>query len=155
MLRLHRVRWPENRADFVDAWHWMREQPELYNFEAGYDSFGDFTEPPLERIEFALRRDGELIGFAYLIYKGTKCCQFCLITPPGPRVRSLLALLQCLEREYFETLGFTYVFAVCPDDPRYDRPRRLSLMFGLLPMKESPHVFEYTHFDYEQRTKGA
>lgn len=152
MLKLHRVNWPQDQADYVDAWHWMREQPELYSQVVGFESFGDFVEHPGEQIDFALRQDSELIAFASLVLKGRKSCEFELITPARPRVRSILALLRELRREYFETLGFTYFYAIYPDDPRYDRPRRLCRMFGL--KEASRHVFEFTIFDHFQKEQS-
>jgi hypothetical protein len=145
-MRLHRINFPTDRMDYATAWSWMREQPDLYSEIIGFDSFGDFVEHPGEQIDFALKQDGELIAFASLVLKGRRSCEFELITPPRPRVRSILALLRELRDQYFEVLEFLYFFVVYPDDPRYGRPRRLCKMFGL--RQNGPHVFDYSYLDH-------
>jgi hypothetical protein len=152
VLRLHRIQWPENRADFIDAWNWAREQPELYSEVVGYDDFSEFTHHPGEQIDFALRQDGELIAFASLVLRPHKSCEFELITPARPRVRSILALLRELQREFFETLGFVLLYVNYSDDPRYDRPRRLCRMFG---WREHPkNHFEFSYLDHQAAQAG-
>jgi hypothetical protein len=146
MLELYRITYPEYRSLYTIAWDWMRDQPELYGEDVGYDDFSEFIAPPSERIEFALRQDGKLIGFAYFLLRASKTCEFGLITPPRPRVRSVLALLRELQRAYFEQLGFTTLYVEYPDDPRWDRPRQLCRMFGWPERK--PNYFEFSTRDY-------
>ena len=147
MLTLKRIRYPEDRADYEAAWDWMRKQPELYGEDVGFDDFDDFILPDsLSRIEFALKQDGHLIAFAYFVLRARKVCEFGLVTPLRPRVRSILVLLRRLQRDYFENLGFIALYAQYPDDSKYDRPRRLCRMFGWHERK--PNYFEYTILDF-------
>jgi hypothetical protein len=152
MLQLHRVIYPENKDIYQVAHGWMREQPELYDQDIGYDGLHEFGQPPLERIDFALRQDGVLIGFAYFVLKAPKICEFGLITPPRPRVRSMFALLYKLQDAYFDDLGFLALYAEYPDDPRYDRPRRLCRMFGW--REPRSNYFEYAILDHLQAKYG-
>jgi hypothetical protein len=130
----------------------MREQSELYHQDVGYDDFDEFTNPPLDRIEFALRQDNKLIGFAYLVRKALKVCEFGLIAPPRSRVRSLFTLLKELQRAYFNDLGFLSLYAECADDPGYNRPRRMCKMFGW--QERKPNYFEYNVYDHLRASNG-
>lgn len=152
-LRLHRINYPEHGSDYQTAHYWMREQPDLYGDDIGFNTFGEFTHPPLDRIEFALRDDDNLIAFAYFVRRAPKICEFGLITPARPRVRSILALLEELQRQYFETLGFVALYTQYPDSTKYDRSRRLCRMFGWVERK--PDYFEYTILDFIEATYGS
>src|SRR5262245_32489087 len=152
MLRLHRLDAEATPGAYVTTWKWMRQQPDLYSEVIGFYDFTDFVRHPGEQIDFALRDDGELIAFASLVLRGRKVCEFELITPPRPRVRSILALCGELQRQYFEDLGFAVVFTQYPNDPRYDRPRRLCRMFGWRESK--PNYFEYTIQDHLRAING-
>jgi hypothetical protein len=125
MLSLKRTNYPADRHDYAEAWGWAREQRDLYALIVGLDDFSEFTSHPGEQIDFALRDGGELIAFASLVLKGRKSCEFELITPPRPRVRSILALLGEL--------------------------RRLCRMFGL--RQASPQVFCYSLIDHLKATE--
>jgi len=130
----------------------MREQPDLYREMIGFEEVYQFLYHKVEQIDFALKQGDQLIAFASLVLRGRKVCEFELITPPRPRVRSILALLAELQREYFDTLGFLAVFAEYPDDSRFDRALRLCRMFGWREPK--PNYFEYTIQDHLRATDG-
>ncbi len=151
-LKLHRINQETHRGDYWTAWEWMQEQHELYQDVVGYWDFVDFIWHPGEQIDFALKQDSELLAFASLVLRGRKVCEFELITPPRPRVRSILALLGELQRQYFEDLGFAAVFTERLDEPRSDRPRRLCRMFGW--REPRPGYFEYTIHDHLKATNG-
>jgi hypothetical protein len=131
----------------------MREQPDLYGEDIGFDDFQQFVKHPGEQADFALKEDGQTIAFAYLILRARKVCEFGLVTPPRPRVRSVLAILREWQRDYFESLGFVALYAQYPDDPRYDRPRRLCRMFGWREVK--PNYFECTFLDHLKAYYGS
>lgn len=152
MLKLQRLNFQANISTYYKAWKWMREQPDLYGDVVGFDNFQQFVKHPGEQADFALREDGELIAFASLVLRSRKVCEFELITPPRPRLRSILALLREWQRDYFENLGFVALYAEYPNDPRYDRPRRLCRMFGWHERK--PNYFEMTILDYLRATNG-
>jgi hypothetical protein len=152
MLRLHRINYPNDWRPYEIAWGWMRQQPDLYSEVVGFYDFTDFVRHPVEQVDFALRDDGELIAFASLVPRGRKVCEFELITPPRPRVRSILRLLRELQRDYFENLGFLALFTQYPDDPKYDRPRRLCRLFGWSERK--PGYFEHTIQDHLRANNG-
>lgn len=145
MLRLHRITYPEDHSDYQIAWRWVQEQPELYSEIIGFGSFVQFSHHPVEQIDFALKQDRELIGFASFVLRGHKICEFELITPSRPRVRSVLTLLRELQCQYFDTLGFLALFTEYPDDPKYDRPRRLCRLFGW--REPRSNYFEWTLLD--------
>lgn len=152
MLRLYRLNFQANISTYRKAWNWMRQQPELYSEVVGFDSFQDFVKHPVEQFDFALKDDEGLIAFASLVPRGRKVCEFELITPARPRVRSILALLHEWQRDYFENLGFLALFTQYPDDPKYDRPRRLCRLFGWREPK--PSYFEYTIQDHLRSNNG-
>src|SRR5262249_21387823 len=141
-----------HEEDYRVAWQWMREQPELYAEIVGFDDFEEFASHEAEQIDFALKGDGRLIAFASMVLRGRKVCEFELITPPRPRVRSILALLRSLERAYFDALGFVALYTQYPDSPKYDRPRRLCRMFGW--REPQPNYFEQTIYDYLRFNNG-
>lgn len=151
-LVLHRINPLEHEEDYRTAHHWMGEQTHLYSEIVGLKDFEEFVHHKVEQVDFALRNDGQLIAFASLVLRGRKVCEFELITPPRPQVRSILALLRWLQCDYFETLRFLALFTSYPDDPKYDRSRRLCRMFGW--REPRPGYFEYTIYDHLRATNG-
>jgi len=152
MLRLYRIDYPNHQYEYFTAHRWVRAQPDLYREIVGFDDLTDFARHPVEQIDFALREDDWMIAFASLVMRGRKVCEFELITPPRPRIRSILALLAELQRAYFEDLGFVALYTEYPDDPRFDRPRRLCRMFGWRERKSG--YFEHTILDHLRATNG-
>lgn len=132
MLKLQRLNFQANISTYYKAWKWMREQPDLYGDVVGFDNFQQFVKHPGEQADFALREDGELIAFASLVLRSRKVCEFELITPPRPRLRSILALLREWQRDYFENLGFVALYAEYPVSIRASLQQR-----GLRPSPRS------------------
>lgn len=151
-LSLRRVRYPADDAIYDKAWWMMHKQPELYANVVGFDVFAEFAIHSAEQIDFALEAGDQLIAFASLVLKGKGICEFELITPPRPRVRSILALLRQLQASYFEDLGHKILFAIYPDDPVYDRTKQLVRAFGWREA-QSDH-FEFTIADYLRLKNG-
>lgn len=152
MLRLYRLNFQANISTYWKVWKWMHQQPELYSQVVGFENFQEFVKHPGEQIDFALRENGELIAFASLVLRSRKVCEFELITPARPRVRSILTLCREWQRQYFEDLRFVALFARYPDDPRFDRPRRLCRLFGW--REPTPNYFEFTIHDFLRSNNG-
>lgn len=152
MLRLYRINYPDDRRHYETAWGWMRAQHQLYSDVVGLWDCNDFMRHPGEQIDFALTDGGQLIAFASFVLRGRKICEFELITPPRPRVRSILTLLAELQRQYFEDLGFVALYTQYPDDSRFDRAKRLCRMFGWREPK--PNYFEWTILDQLRLNNG-
>ena len=146
MIDIQRLSYPADSSTYFTVWNWMQAQPQLYEHLHGFDVFERFVRPDFEVADFAFWYDGELIAFAALMYRGSKRCQFCLVTPATPKLRPLLEGLRCLQATYFIQLGFSELYVHLRPLPQYDRARRLAKYMGWKRLNDDLWVITLDHF---------
>ena len=129
-LNIRRLAYPADVATYQAVHSWMQQQSDVYGHLHGFDDFEAFVRPDFDVLDFSLEADGELIGFAAWMPRGKGICQFCLVTPPKPRVRLLLQLLWLMQRLFFEQLGYHLFYVHLRPLPQYDKARRLAKWMG-------------------------
>lgn len=130
MINIRRLSFPADTTDYYTVWNWMQAQPQLYEHLYGFNNFEKFIRPDFEVIDFAIEFDGELIAFAAMMYRGPKRCQFCLVTPAKPKLKSLLMGLHCLQAAYFLQLSFNELYIHLRPLPQYGQARKLARRMG-------------------------
>jgi hypothetical protein len=145
VIDIQRLQDPFDPAYSV-AWDWMQAQPQLYEHLHGFDDFEKFVKPDFEVADFALLDDGKLIGFAAMMYRGPKRCQFCLITPPKPKMKRLLLALKCLQAAYFLQLSFNELYIHVRPLPQYNGARKLAKRMGWHKLNDDLWVMTLDHF---------
>ncbi len=145
MIDIRRLQDPADPA-YALAWVWMQEQPQLYEHLHGFSNFEQFIHPNFEVIDFAIEFDGEMVAFAALMYRGPKRCQFCLVTPPKPKLKPLLLGLHCLQAAYFLQLSFNELYISLRPLPQYDRARKLAKRMGWRCLNDDLWVMTLDHF---------
>src|SRR5262245_15351832 len=141
MINVRRISYPEDREPYIQAFLWQRVNQTLYGDNIGFTDLDAFCCPGDETLDLAIEEDGALLAFCSLMLRGPKSCQAALIAPERPRVRSIIAGIQALQRAYFDDLGYYYLYVSLSDGEEFDRARKLARLLGW--REVNPNYFEF------------
>jgi len=131
---------------YKTALQWVREH-ERYAKCEGRFSLDQFirhgVRPNVQ--DYAILRDGKLLGLATYDFHTPEATEFHLIVPPKPSVRGLWAGLIQIEDALFTYTDRTTFYASLPDTPQFQSVRRFAELWGL---RKQPDNQTFIRFSY-------